>query len=146
MREIKKIVIHCSDSDWGTRNDIDAWHKERGWDGIGYHYVITNGVRQSCYKYIADDDGIIQNGRPIEKQGAHVKGHNKDSVGICLIGRHHFTGKQLYNALPTILNLLMVSYHLTPEDIYGHNQYDPDKTCPTFDVGWLRAMLIKADE
>ena len=141
MREIKKIVIHCSDSDWGTAKDIDAWHKERGWDGIGYHFVITNGVQRSMYKYRAKDDGILQRGRDVEKTGAHVKGHNSDSIGVCLIGRHHFTGKQLYDTLPTLIRALMVSYHLTPEDVYGHNQFDPDKTCPSFDVKWFREML-----
>ena len=45
VREIKKVIIHCSDSDFGTASVIDGWHKERGWDGIGYHYVITNGVQ-----------------------------------------------------------------------------------------------------
>ena len=141
MREIKKIVIHCSDSDWGTAKDIDAWHKERGWDGIGYHFVITNGVQRSMYKYRAKDDGILQRGRDVEKTGAHVKGHNSDSIGVCLIGRHHFTGKQLYDTLPTLIRALMVSSHLTPEDVYGHNQFDPDKTCPSFDVKWFREML-----
>ena len=43
MREISKIILHCSDSEWGSASVIDQWHKERGWTEIGYHYVITNG-------------------------------------------------------------------------------------------------------
>ena len=47
MREIKKIIIHCSDSEFGDAALIDKWHKERGWTGIGYHYVILNGCRKA---------------------------------------------------------------------------------------------------
>ena len=86
MREIKSIVIHCSDSEWGGVADIDRWHKERGWDGCGYHFVITNGVTKAHDDYKPEADGLIQNGRDVEKPGAHVRGHNKYSVGICLIG------------------------------------------------------------
>jgi len=141
MKEIKKIIIHCSDSDFGSASVIDGWHKKRGWDGIGYHYVITNGIQESCRKYKGSDDGVIQEGRNIEKQGAHVRGHNSDSVGICLIGRHHFTGKQMFDALPTLLNVLLSSYKLTPDNIFGHNEFNPEKTCPNFNVNDLRNLL-----
>lgn len=43
MGRIDKIIINCSDSDWGDAEVIDEWHRERGWDGIGYHYIICNG-------------------------------------------------------------------------------------------------------
>jgi N-acetylmuramoyl-L-alanine amidase len=141
MREIKKIIVHCSDSDWGTVKDIDKWHNERGWDGCGYHYVITNGVQWSGYKYAAKDDGIIQIGRPEEKTGAHVRGHNSDSIGICVIGKHHFTGKQMYDSLPNLLRMMMFKYSLTTEDIYGHYQFDPGKTCPNFDIDTIKELL-----
>lgn len=141
MREIKSVVIHCSDSEWGTVEDIDRWHKERGWDGVGYHYVITNGRRTSKSAYKSEEDGVIQSGRKLATPGAHVRGHNKHSVGICLIGRHHFTGKQLYEGLLTAVRMLMVSYDLNPEDVYGHIMLDDSKTCPNFDVEFLRALL-----
>ena len=107
MREIKKIVIHCSDSTWGTSEDINRWHLERGWDGIGYHYVITNGRAKSTDSYKEQDDGSIEKGRPVEKTGAHVRGHNSDSIGVCLIGTHWFTSRQLYKSLPTLLATLI---------------------------------------
>jgi len=141
MKEIKKIIIHCSDSDFGSASVIDTWHKARGWDGVGYHYVLTNGVQESCRKYKGSDDGIIQEGRNVEKQGAHVRGHNSDSLGICLIGRHHFTGKQMFDALPTLLNFLFETYKLTPDNIFGHNEFNPEKTCPNFSVNDLRNLL-----
>ena len=76
MRDVNKIIIHCSATQEGkeiSAATIDEWHKARGWRGIGYHYVI--GL-----------DGMIEYGRPITETGAHVKGHNKGSIGICYIG------------------------------------------------------------
>lgn len=141
MRNINKIIIHCSDSDWGDAPEIDRWHKERGWDSIGYHYVITNGRLESSSTYTEDDDGIVQEGRNVEISGAHAKGYNSTSVGICLIGKHHFTGRQLYRGLPTIVDLLLNKYKLTPDSVFGHTELDPHKTCPNFEVINFRALL-----
>ena len=41
MAKLTNIIIHCSDSDFGDAQTIDLWHKQRGWKGIGYHYVIV---------------------------------------------------------------------------------------------------------
>ena len=71
MRTIKKIVVHHSASKPETTvEQIDSWHKDRGWWGIGYHYVV-------------DHNGEIQEGRPVNKPGAHTRGENKDSIGTC---------------------------------------------------------------
>jgi N-acetylmuramoyl-L-alanine amidase len=142
MREIKKIILHCSDSDFGSASLIRKWHvKERGWDDIGYHYVITNGVQASMYPYVLEDDGVIQEGRPVEISGAHVKGQNSHSIGICLIGKHHFTARQLYDSLPTLLQILLPTYGLTFDNVYGHNEFNPEKTCPNFSVYTLRNLF-----
>jgi N-acetylmuramoyl-L-alanine amidase len=142
MRKINKIVIHCSDSEFGNASLIREWHtKERGWQDIGYHYVITNGIVESAFSYDEDKDGVIEEGRPLEISGAHVKGHNKNSVGVCLIGKHHFTGKQLYNALPTLLRLLISAYKLSVDDVCGHTELDSNKTCPNFAVENLLTLL-----
>ena len=142
MREIKKIILHCSDSDFGSASLIRKWHvKERGWDDIGYHYVITNGVQASMYPYVLEDDGVIQEGRPVEISGAHVKGLNSHSIGICLIGKHHFTARQLYDSLPTLLQILLPTYGLTFDNVYGHNEFNPEKSCPNFNVNTLRNLF-----
>ena len=91
LEKVEKIVVHCSDSDFGDAAEIDRWHKERKWSGIGYHKVILNGHRESVRPYVAADDGVVEDGRPLDTMGAHVLGHNSDSIGICLIGRNHFT-------------------------------------------------------
>ena len=86
MRKINKIIVHCSDSDIESHNDISVvedWHKERGFKTVGYHYFIKN-------------DGSIQLGRPLEEIGAHCLNHNSDSIGICLAGRKNFSWQQFF--------------------------------------------------
>jgi N-acetyl-anhydromuramyl-L-alanine amidase AmpD len=103
MREINKIVIHCSDSKIGNAVMIDKWHRDRGWAGIGYHFVIGNDSKIEGLSFY---DGRIEMGRPINKSGAHVRGHNSTSIGICLIGKPgEFTLKQLKAAKLVCSNL-----------------------------------------
>jgi N-acetylmuramoyl-L-alanine amidase len=86
MRKINRIFVHCSDTPTGrdvSAADIKRWHtdpkpKGNGWRDIGYSHVIRI-------------DGTIELGRPVEQVGAHVAGHNSDSIGICLVGRDKFT-------------------------------------------------------
>lgn len=123
---ITKIVIHCSDTPDGrpdTAADIHRWHKEKGWDGIGYHYVIEVG-------------GNTENGRPEYWTGAHASGHNTNSIGICLIGRGGYDDDQWFS-LECLIHNLILKY---PEaKVLGHNEIS-SKTCPNFDVQyWLKA-------
>lgn len=86
--EPKAIVLHVSASTWGTRDDIDRWHRSRGWSGIGYHRVILNGFPRPDGRYRPDLDGLIQTGRADSVEGAHCRagGMNALSLGVCLIG------------------------------------------------------------
>ena len=133
MRDINKIIIHCSATREGqdiSAATIDEWHKDRGWSGIGYHYVI--GL-----------NGLIEYGRDINKTGAHVKGHNKGSIGICYIGgveAEKKNGKWIAKdtrtpqQIATLLELLRILKKLHPEaTIHGHNEFAA-KSCPCFDV------------
>ena len=129
--ELSKIVIHCSDTPTGRDDraeDIHRWHLEKGWWGIGYHYVI-------CV------DGAIERGRPEMWEGSHVKGHNKNTIGICLIGCGEFNGLQ-YDSLEQLVTRI----HLENKDasIVGHYQLDKAKTCPNFDVEqWLYSVGLQ---
>jgi N-acetylmuramoyl-L-alanine amidase len=136
MGLIKKIVVHCSDSDdsidVGFR-EIDEWHRQRGWmsdSGIscGYHYIIRR-------------DGRIEKGRPDNERGAHVKGHNTGSLGICWVGRNKIGPKQL-ESLKKLLRTLINRHGLESLDIYGHFELDSRKTCPNLDMDWLRAEVL----
>ena len=92
INNIKYLVVHCSDTADNydlSSIDIHKMHLAFGWDGIGYHKVIKR-------------DGMIENGRPEFWIGAHVKGMNSQSLGVCLIGRNNFTFKQ-FDSLEKIL-------------------------------------------
>lgn len=141
MREIDSIIVHCSASEFGDVNIIDQWHKERGWDGVGYHMVITNGVIRSGDLYRHEHDGLMQSGRDIEKPGAHCRGHNRNSVGICLIGKNHFSAKQLYEALPNALHYYMREYGIDENQIFGHRDFNARKTCPNIDTHLIRRLV-----
>ena len=128
MRDIKEIIVHCSATPEGrnyTVEEIDRWHKNRGWSGIGYHYVI----------YL---DGSIHKGRDIEKVGAHCTNHNKNSIGVCYIGgcdkdmnpKDTRTQEQK-DALVEILTRLKKRY--PDAKIYGHRDF-ANKACPSFDA------------
>jgi len=137
MREIDKIVVHCSDSSFGSSILIDQWHRERGWDNVGYHFVICNGKVENN-NYLECMDGSIERGRDIDKLGAHVKGHNNGSIGVCLIGEDTYTEKQMLN-LKILLSELMVKYGIKSEQVFGHRELDAKKSCPAgLDMDRLR--------
>jgi len=144
VREISRIIIHCTASDFGDVRSIRLWHRMRGFRDIGYHYLILNGRRMPFGQYIADEDGRIEPGRPWWQQGAHTKGENYDSLGICLVGSPKligapemwFTEKQL-ESLKKLVAQLMVEFDISAEKLHGHNEYAP-KLCPGFRVESIR--------
>ena len=130
MRDINRIIIHCSATPEGR--DIDAatikdWHVNgNGWSDIGYHYVIKLNAE-------------IESGRPLDVTGAHVKGHNKDSIGICYVGG----ADEDMNPKDTMLDCqeeamreLIFSLRMVWDKdltLHGHNEY-ASKACPSFKV------------
>jgi len=137
VNKIKYIVLHCSDSKWGDREAIDRWHKERGFNCIGYHYVICNGFTRPDGIYRASWDGQIEIGRPLNQAGSHVFGHNRHSIGICLIGGEKKDNAQWVTYLQelSIYDLLDELLKKFPGAIVvGHNRLNPFKECPRFDV------------
>ena len=121
-KKISLLVVHCSDTENSedlSAIDIHKMHLEFGWDGIGYHKIINRS-------------GKIENGRPEYWVGAHVKGKNEISLGVCLIGRDHFTKRQLVS-LERILKKWKITYPTAK--IVGHRDTgNTKKTCPNFDV------------
>jgi len=121
MRQIDFIALHCSDSDIPSHDDISVikkWHLKRGFYDVGYHFFIKK-------------NGEIQIGRPIHVAGAHIAGHNKNSIGICLSGRHEFTDAQ-FDSCAIVCRELLLEFGLDKIDILGHNELDSKKTCPNF--------------
>lgn len=141
MRFIDEIIIHCAD----TRPDqdisaaiIDRWHKERGFDCIGYHFFIKL-------------DGTIEVGRNIDKVGAHCKGHNSNSIGICYAGgtvRHndykYYSDTRTPEQKRALYYLLIILLHSFPTitKISGHKDY-AKVACPCFDVHEDYGKLIE---
>jgi len=136
------IVVHCSATRPGAQigaAEIDQWHRARGWDCIGYHAVIRR-------------DGRLEFGRPFDAVGAHTKGHNFESVGICLVGGLDARGNPEDNFTPVQKRiarwLIEALLHAYPgAEVLGHRDLSPDtdgdgvinkhewvKDCPCFDV------------
>ena len=141
MREINGIVIHCSDSPWGDAAIIREWHMARDFSDIGYHAVILNGFRRNSRNYQADADGLLEPGRSVDKSGAHAKRRNKDTLGICLIGKDEFTPAQ-FATLEELVQVWRRLHRVPVARIVGHRDLDPSKTCPNFDVAeWLLGRI-----
>jgi len=152
MRKITEIIIHCSDSTFGDEPQIKSWHtmpppRGRGWTDIGYHYVITNGQITPKIPYQEGMDGIIQKGRPVEEAGSHCKGHNANSIGVCLVGIKEFTAKQMEALYTFLLVTLLPTWGLRIDHVIGHYETDTGaaqgKTCPNMDMVKVRAELEK---
>lgn len=124
------IVVHCSatppEMNIGAAT-IRRWHLDRGWLDIGYHFVIRR-------------NGTIEPGRPMDAVGAHVRGHNYRSIGVCLVGgvtkdeqepANNFTEDQMH-ALVDIIRVLRWAY--PKAKIIGHRDLDSSKACPSFDA------------
>lgn len=126
MRKIDEIIVHCAATKEGKEfhaSDIDRWHKQRGWKGIGYHYVITL-------------DGKVEKGRDESEIGAHCTNHNRRSIGICYIGGLDANGKAKDTRTPeqkkTMKELLLKLLAKYPKaTIHGHNEF-AKKACPCF--------------
>ena len=130
MRAINLIVIHCS----ATRSDrdfpveaLEACHRARGFNGIGYHYYITR-------------DGVLHLTRSEAVQGAHAKKYNANSIGICYEGGLDARGKPADTRTPAQKQTLLALLHSLKADypdaeILGHRDLPRvAKSCPCFDA------------
>lgn len=132
MNRPTHIIIHYSASTFGNAKVIDGWHKERGFHGIGYHYVVGNGNGL--------DPAKIEAGRSEDTPGAHAPGYNSRSIGICLIGKpfHH---DQILAAI-ALTKRLMKKYDIPPQNVLGHRETRPDvEICPALDMGLFREAV-----
>lgn len=122
MRSIKRIIVHCSDSNVEHHDNaktIKEWHLLRGFRDIGYHAVVTKKG--------------IEAGRPYDMQGAHCEDHNEDSIGICFTGRDNFTDHQLTIGA-NYIHSLCKRFDIPLNRIFPHKQFNYSKTCPNFNV------------
>lgn len=145
LTDVRYLVVHCAATsanlDIGAK-EIDRWHRERGFFSIGYHYVIRR-------------NGTVEDGRPLDQPGAHVRQYNSISLGVCLVGgvdgvdknadgritadewvpQANFTPEQIY-MLRIVLDEWKVKW--PNAEIVGHRDLDSGKACPSFNVKkWL---------
>ncbi len=143
-RPWKWIVIHHSATSFGNATIIDGWHRDKGWDELGYHFVIGNGT--------SSGDGQIEVGPrwPIQKWGAHTKTadnrYNDFGIGICLVGNFdvdHPTAAQL-KSVATLVAYLMKTYKIPPDCVIGHGDAKPTD-CPGkfMDVAAVRQAAVQ---
>ena len=134
------IILHCSATREGQdikAKTIKQWHKDRGFDDIGYHYVI-------------DLDGTIEKGRDEALVGAHCKGHNATSIGICYVGGCDKNMKPKDTRTPeqrrsmiSLVRKLVNKYKIPVTQIWAHHDFDKHKACPSFDISEFRKDYIK---
>jgi len=124
----ENIILHCSATpdgrtfSWGA---IRRYHIERnGWSDIGYHYGIEE----------YEDGIVLLQGRSPWVQGAHCRagGRNRDSLGVCVVGCFDEVPPSPDLYLVTVMTLRYLSYTfgIPPERIYGHREFESQKTCP----------------
>lgn len=138
-----RLVIHCTATRAGNFVDastVDRWHRDLGWAGIGYHYLIRL-------------DGTIEAGRPINAVGSHVSGFNSNSISICYVGGLDKQGQPKDTRTPEqkasmkLLRKSLLATYRTIVDTCGHRDLSPDKNgdgvvephewlkaCPCWDV------------
>lgn len=128
-RTINKIIVHCSATPEGkdfTVKDIDRWHRQRGFSGIGYHAVVYR-------------NGSVEWGRPIPKVGAHCTGHNANSIGVCYIGGVASDGKtpkdtRTPEQKQSLRELISYLHERFPNaTVHGHYEF-ANKACPSFKI------------
>jgi hypothetical protein len=138
MRPITRVILHCSATqDYPPDNaafdligaaDIREWHmKDRSWSDIGYHLVVRR-------------TGEVEKGRNVKDPGAHARGNNYDSIGICYIGTKSPTPEQIA-AFGDIFLTIREKYGVEAKDWWGHYEFTNKKTCPGIPMGLVRAYL-----
>lgn len=137
MRDIKRVILHCTATKEGVDVDVDRirkWHLARNFSDIGYHYVILL-------------NGDIALGRNVFTQGAHTRGENKTSIGVAYVGGLDKDGEPkdtmtLYQDIAFMRLFEALSVTFGKLDLHGHNEFS-NKACPSFDVQEKYKFLIK---
>lgn len=142
MRKIDLIVLHCSATRADrtlTPDDLDTLHRRRGFNGTGYHYYVRK-------------DGTVHLTRPLERIGAHARGFNACSIGICYEGGLDCKGCPADTRTAEQRDVLGLLVRQLQEQfphcrVCGHRDLSPDvnrngeiepeewiKACPCFDA------------
>jgi len=127
-KPITEIIVHCTATPYRrdvTVGDITRYHRQRGFETVGYHYVVRL-------------DGTVEQGRPVDYVGAHCLGHNAYSIGVAYVGGLDAAGRPADTRTPAqraalaclIVDLKRKYDHAT---VHGHREFAA-KACPCFDA------------
>lgn len=122
-----KIVLHhnggsdkfpLADTSHHTFEQIERDHLSKGWEGVGYHYVVVLKT------------GKIYRGRPEKIHGAHTRGQNKSSIGIMVVGNFDVTlpTEEQESSLRWLLRDVGARWGITPDNVFPHRKF-ASKTC-----------------
>lgn len=138
MRWINDIIVHCTATPAGrevTIKELDSWHRDKGFNGIGYHFVVHL-------------DGSIEQGRPVTAIGAHCLRHNQFSIGVAYVGGVNAKGENDDTRTPaqkkSLINLLTRLHEKYGAPIHGHCDYAA-KDCPCFNAAAEYKFIYNPD-
>lgn len=131
-----KVILHCSatedypfgvgDFDRIGYDEINSLHIAKGFNGCGYHFIVKRS-------------GLIQSGRNPRIIGAHCKGHNTNSLGVCWVGSRYPTEQQI-DSLCELYKMIKTTYDIGFFDWYPHYQF-ANKLCPGFSIELIRRIF-----
>jgi N-acetylmuramoyl-L-alanine amidase len=142
MRAIDMVVLHQTGTASGTLESVRRYHMQKlGWSDIGYHYLITR-------------DGKVHKGRANSEVGAHCKGDNATSIGVCCVGAGDalpigsgYMTQAIWDSLFALVQRLVGAYNVPVHCVVGHRErpsgIEQGKTCPGFDAAIMRNLLRK---
>lgn len=127
-----EIILHHAEAKSASVEEINRWHLERGWTGIGYHFYIRK-------------DGRIYRGRPEWAVGAHAQGHNSHSVGICVEGSYmtETMPKAQFDALVGLVREEMAKY--PGAKVLRHRDVN-STDCPGANFPWVALLAALSSE
>lgn len=128
VRPINSVIIHCSATEADPKigvKQIDEWHRQQGWLSCGYHFVVRT-------------DGTVEEGRDLAEPGAHCRGYNADSIGVCYVGGLDAEGNAADTRTPeqraSLQAIVTVLRSVFPDaQLYGHCDLAV-KDSPCYDV------------
>ena len=136
-RSWSRIVVHHSGAEaskWSWAQIVDDHQRVRGWSDVGYHYGVGPG-------------GVVYTGRPLDQVGAHAKGANTGTVGLCLLGRYTAWSQvpaAQRAALAELVDALATARGLSVAAVVGHREVGTTATaCPGFEPDDLRRWLVR---
>jgi len=132
----RRVILHCSATpdhkpednlfDLFGLSEIRDWHLDRGFDDVGYHHIIRR-------------TGVIEKGRSENVQGAHCRGHNEDTLGVCMVGTDDFSSFQI-DSLCKLFWDIYKRHGIKPSGWYGHRLYS-SKSCPGVAISFVRKLF-----